>query len=1041
MATPDSKIGRVLNNRYRIVELLGRGGMAEVYKAYHESLNRFVAVKFIHPLFASDTAFEERFRQEARRVAALRHPHIVQVHDFDSEDGEPYMVMEWIDGPTLADELHRLAAADQRMALPDVLRLARHIGHALHYAHEQGLLHRDVKPSNIMLNQDGRAVLADFGLAKLLSTAHLTNSGGTSGTPAYMAPELAQGRPGDARADLYSFAVVLYQLLTGQLPFTADSPVALIFMHINQVPPRLLDLNPELPPALEWTILKALAKQPADRPASIADFLSQLDPLDSTGKVIPATTSAEFPRVPPSSPEFPSSTTPSNLPPQVTSFIGRESDVAAILDLLNRPDARLITLTGPGGMGKTRLSLRVATELLNQSPAAFADGIFFVPLAALRDPHLVAAAIAKPFALQEGSGRSLLENLKSYFSGRSLLLLLDNFEQVITAAPALTELLTAAPNLKIIVTSRIVLRVYGEHEYPVPPLELPPLDKGVGSNLEAFGRIPAVALFIQRAQATRPDFRLTEQNATAIAEICARLDGLPLAIELAAVRAKLLTPQAILTRLSNRLALLTGGPRDLPARQQTLRAAIDWSYQLLDEAEKALFARLAVFVGGRTLEAVERVIGGPQDTNDTLDGLLSLLEKSLLWQREGLDGEPRFMMLDTIYEYAQERLVEQGEAEELRRRHATYFLELAETGQREFTGPQQKAWIERLDAEHDNLRAALRWTIEQADWETAARLAGALGRFWYVRGYLSEGRNWIEHILSSQSHLPADKRTHLVKWAGAFAWAQGDIKHARVRMEESLVYSRQTGDTALIGSAINNLGAIMSEQGDYAGAMALFEESLQIDRALGDLWRISLTLSNIGFTALYLGEYKRARALQLESLALRRQIKDVAGQALSLINLGLVPLHEGQPDEAIPIFHESIAVAQQLNDRRNIFLSKLYLALALLLRGDTAAAHSIYREALQLARDLGDRYGLLRVLAGLGTLAQQSGQGERAVRLIAAAQAQHQIVGAPLTPAEQATVDQTLAAIHAQPAPTWQSAWNEGQNMSLEEAVAYALAG
>jgi tetratricopeptide (TPR) repeat protein len=318
-------------------------------------------------------------------------------------------------------------------------------------------------------------------------------------------------------------------------------------------------------------------------------------------------------------------------------------------------------------------------------------------------------------------------------------------------------------------------------------------------------------------------------------------------------------------------------------------------------------------------------------------------------------------------------------------------------------------WIERLDAEHDNFRAALRWAVEQGQWETAARLAGALGRFWYVRGYLSEGRNWIERILSDDSQLPAGKRIYVLKWAGALAWAQGDLKHARVRMEENLVRSRESGDRAAVAVAINNLGAITSEQGDHAGA------------------------------AIYLGQYERARALQLESLALRRQIKDVAGEALSLINLGLVPLHEGRPDEAIPIFQESIAVAQQLHDRRNIFLNKLYLALALLTRGDTAAAQSYYQEALRLAHDLGDRYGMTRAMAGLGTLAQQAGQGERAARLIAAARSQRQLIGAPVTPAEQASLDQTIAAIHAQPAAAWQSAWHEGEKMSLEEAVRYAL--
>src|SRR5215216_756370 len=424
-----------------------------------------------------------------------------------------------------------------------------------------------------------------------------------------------------------------------------------------------------------------------------------------------------------------------NLPAQPTPLVGRERELEEVLALLRRSYVRLLTFTGPGGTGKTRLGLQAAAELTDE----FEDGVFFVALAAIADPTLVAPAIARTLGLTESGNQPQEELLEGYLRERQVLLVLDNFEQVLESASLLDALLSAAPGLKVLATSRTALRLYGEHEFPVPPLSLP--DTGSLPPIEGLTRFEAVRLFVDRARAIRPDFSLTEENASAVIEICSRLDGLPLAIELAAARIKLLPPQAMLSRLDNRLKLLTGGARNLPERQRTLRNAIAWSYEMLDEGEKTLFARLAVFSGGSTLEGIEAVCDPQGDLPvEALEGVSSLLDKSLLRQEEGQGAEPRLMMLETIREFASQRLEESGEAEQLRKSHADYCIALAEEAEAGLQGSEQESWLERLDPEHDNMRSALAWAMEQGMTELGLFLAGALRPFWYARGYLDEGR-------------------------------------------------------------------------------------------------------------------------------------------------------------------------------------------------------------------------------------------------------------------------------------------------------------
>src|SRR5829696_5077666 len=520
--------------------------------------------------------------------------------------------------------------------------------------------------------------------------------------------------------------------------------------------------------------------------------------------------------------EFPSLKTleryPNNLPLQLTPLIGREREIDEVCRRLRSPEVRVLTLTGPGGAGKTRLALQTGADLLEE----FEDGVFFVSLATIIDPELVPSTIAGSLGLKEGAGQSLTETLEGYLQQKHLLLILDNFEQVLEGAPVVGELVRACPRLKVLTTSRIPLRLYGEREYPVPPLELP--DPVHLPSLERLTQYEAVRLFVQRARAVKPDFEVTNQSAPAVAEICVHLDGLPLAIELAAARTKLLPPQALLSRLSNRLKLLKGGARNLPARQQTLRATIDWSYDLLTEEEKIFFGRLSVFSGGHTLEAAEEVCD-PEGNLDVLEVVGSLLEKSLLRREQGADGEPRFVMLETVHEYAREKLEESGEAEEVKRRHAEYFVALAEEAHPELKGQDQLEWLQRLEAEHDNTRAALTWALRQEKVELGLRLAGALQRFWWTRGYDSEGRRWLEGALAMDGRGSVESRAMALAGVGALASHQGDFDRAEEALVEGLelLVGEETERSEVKLHLLLTLGHVESETEDYDKATHLFE--------------------------------------------------------------------------------------------------------------------------------------------------------------------------------------------------------------------------
>ena len=689
----------------------------------------------------------------------------------------------------------------------------------------------------------------------------------------------------------------------------------------------------------------------------------------------------------------------SNLPVSTTSVVGREQDVVVVHDLLAEAAVRLVTLTGPGGIGKTRLALEVAGKLLS----AFEDGVFLVELANVADPPAVAQTIAYTLGLKEAQDRSILESLHAYLKDRQMLLVLDNFEQVLAAAPLLADLLKASPRLEMLVTSRTLLHLYGEHEYPVPPLALPDLKATARTGtVEELSAYSSVALFVQRARAAKPSFQLTDETAPVVARICVLLDGLPLAIELAAARVKVFSPHVLLQRLDNRLALLTGGARELTPRQQTMRGAIEWSWSLLDAEERSLFARLGVFAGGFSVEAAE-VVGSPGDAL-ILDALVSLVDKSFLrqveWCDDGIPAEPRFVMLGTLREYALEQLRAMGAEEDVRRKHAHYFVRFADQAQAELGDAREEALAARMEEDHENFRAALRWALEPGgDLTLALRLSSVLWPLWATRGYLSEGRAILTETLERTRGF-GDGLNHFRAAAafgsGNLAWAQGDLVSARTFTEESLALRRNLGDVRGVAASLNNLGLVLRDLGDVGAARSVTEESLALRRELGDARGVGWALHNLGALARMEGDYARARSLAEEALALRRSKGNRYGVAASLGSLAKIARDEG----------------------------------------DFAKAKKLALESLQIRRDLGDTQGIANCLEIVGEVTRRQGDGTRAVRFFAFSARLREVLQAPLPPAERLRYEQSLAQVRAEMGESaFQAAWAAGRAMTLEQAA------
>ncbi|HZO91795.1 MAG TPA: tetratricopeptide repeat protein [Chthonomonadaceae bacterium] len=809
--------------------------------------------------------------------------------------------------------------------------------------------------------------------------------------------------------------------------------------------------------------------------------------------------------------EFPAlrtlDTLPNNLPQQLTSFIGRETEIATVKGMLAA--SRLLTLTGSGGCGKTRLALQVAADLLEEYP----EGVWLVELAAITDPALVPQTVAAAVRAREEPGRPLIETLANFLRPKSVLLLLDNCEHLVAACAQLAEaLLRTCPKLRILATSREALGIPGERSWRVPSLALP--DALHLPPREALAENEAVRLFAERAVTAQPSFALTERNAAAVAQICVRLDGIPLAIELAAARVKVLSAEQLAQRLDDRFRLLTGGSRTALPRQQTLRATIDWSYDLLSQAERTLLRRLSVFLGGWTLEAAEAVCadashappraaamgagehaaapleagsrenaGGPVAAEAVLDLLSRLVDKSLVLVEESAEAEARYRLLETVRQYSRDRLMESEEARDLRCRHRDWFLTLAEGAERRLRGPDQVAWLNRLAQEHDNLRMALEWcrAEEDAGAEAGLRLAGALWRFWRVRGYLSEGRERLEAALAqaSASERTAQRAKALYGLA-ALAWGQGDYTSARAYFEECLGIWRALGDKEGIASVLNGLGLLATDQQDYVAARALYEESLALFQELGNKPGLALLLSNLGLVAWHLGDYAEARALTERSLALHRAIGDKGGIALALTNLGVILRDQGDYAASQTYHEESLALFRELGNKQGIAHAlmslgnlayiredfatagplydqgltlfqelgdKPHIAFSLGNRGNIARqngqydeAAALYRQALAIWRELGHKQGQSGLLQEIGRLALARGQAEEAAQLFGAAEGLREAMSEKLSPYEIAAEEEAKESLRAcLGEEACAAAWAQGRILSAEQSYLYAL--
>ncbi|HUP60642.1 MAG TPA: protein kinase [Thermoanaerobaculia bacterium] len=983
MLQPGSRHGR-----YEIRSLIGAGGMGEVYLAHDSQLQRPVALKVLSGELKNDDELRRRLQQEARAASALNHPNIITVYDVGQLGDEHFIATEYVDGVTLRQRMSR-----GEPSLADILHIGTQIASALAAAEAAGLVHRDIKPDNIMLRSDGYVKLLDFGLARTMDSAEpaqRTEPFVIRGTVFYMSPEQLRGSVLDSRSDIWSTGVVLYELISGRLPFEGINAAVIAAHILRDDPPPLTRRNGQpVPERLAATVRLTMMKDREQRYASVQELLDDLQRMRSDlerdsmgidgGEAAQITTTEDLTlNIAP----------PTNLPLLLTPLVGRDAERDDVVSLMRRDEVRLVTLTGPGGTGKTRLGLAAANTLLHE----YDDGVWWISLAPILDARLVASEIAATLDVHEGSA-SLTEAIRNALQDRTVLLVLDNFEQVLEAAPLIGKILVAAPRVKALVTSRSPLHIHGEREYAVPPLNT----------------LAAVELFVERASAVKSDFTLTPENETAITEICARLDGLPLAIELAAARVKLLPPQAMLSRVEHRLKLLAGGARDLPERQQTMRAAISWGYNLLEDWEKQLFATLSVFRGGFSIEDAERLEGGrttrppsaggrdvrpPYD--DVLDGISSLVDKAFL-RRDvtSPDDAPRFAMLETIREYGLECLVEQTRHAEIHTEHARLFASIAEECELE---------VERLAVDEDNFRTALDWATSSGDAELALRLGAALWWYWYVRGMYGEGRRWLDAVLGMPSGGEIPVRAKALTGAGALAFLQCDYDRAIDLLDASIDLARLNGDPVSLARSLQFRGSIARERGEYDHAIDLHLLSRTIWLELEDRANVGRSLNYVGFASWLNNDPMRTFELCDGTLQLFQDRRDTEGVAWSLLNLAAASLYSDRLDNAEKHLEECLAWSRSGGFKEGIAWSLNLLGCVFRARGREEVATSMLRNSLRLHWELGDRWRTASVLEALGGVLRNP-------RLFGAASALREQLRAPVSPAERTQYDADVAAV------------------------------
>jgi non-specific serine/threonine protein kinase len=971
-------MGKLIANRFTInnpeKDLLGRGGMGDVYRATDTQTGETVAVKALNPeILARDPTLLERFVREGEALRQLNHPNIVRMVAAVEEDGRHYLVMEYVGGGSLQD----LLFANGQLPNERVIQIALDLADALTRAHRLGIIHRDLKPANVLLAEDGTPRLTDFGIAYIADTPHLTQTGILVGTVDYLCPEACNGEKLDERADIWSFGVMLFQMLAGCLPFTGESLTSKLTAILTHPIHDLTQYTPEVPDALADLVYRMLEKDPQQRIPSVRLVGAELEAmLKGREPVTPSRVIQEERRF-----ETPTSALKAkhNLPIQPTAFVGRQAELTELARLLNDPAVHLVTILGAGGMGKTRLALEAGTAQLKN----FKHRVYFVSLAPLESIEAIIPTTAQAIGFSFYEGGEPRQQLLDYLREKSMLLILDNFEHLLSGVDLVSEILNTAPQVKILSTSRTRLNVQGEQLFHLSGMDFPDWETPADAM-----EYSAVKLFLQSARRVRPDFELTPDNLKYVARICKLVEGMPLGILLAASWVEMLAPEEIAKEIEKDLDFLETEQRDLPDRQHSMRAVFDYSWNLLTPGEQEVFKKLSVFRGGFTREAAQQV------TNATLRELMGLVNKSLLHRAP----TGRYDMHELLRQYARDRLLDTHDDARVRDRHLDYFIKWSEGADKQLKGPNQREWLSRMEFELDNFRVSLEWSQKpECDPESGLRLVAAVLWFWWLHGHFEEAKQWIERTLARSTSRQTSAMAHVLSWAGIFLSGQPDqFEKAMSFLEDSLRIGRDLNDKASISWALMMMARVAEHKGDSVSAMAFGEEALKVSRELGETWYICFALERLGEAVRLKGDYDRAATLYEESLGIAQRIGVEREIATLLHNLGHVSLQQGDLVRATERFWKSLLIAKEIGEGRRIIMC----------------------------------------LEGIAGAIVRAGELERAARLFAATAQLRHALGADFEAADHVAYLRDVAPLQRK---RFEMAWEEGRAMTLEQAIELAL--